>query len=408
MVLLRPAMAQAFTGVRILDFTQVLAGPFATQQLALLGADVIKIEQPGVGDQTRGLMNDPDDPAAGMAPAFLSCNLGKRSLTVNLKDPAARDIIERLVEQADVVVENFRAGVMERLGFGYQALKDIRADLIYCSISGYGQTGPKAGVAAYDGAIQADSGMMAITGHPTTGPTRTGYMPVDMGTALTAAFAISSSLFRRQATGLGQYLDVAMMDTAMVLQTVQVSNYLAHGKTPELLGNRSPTGHPTANSFATADGHVNVLALRDHQVEKLFIALGIPGTLEDPRFSTAGARVKNYQAARSLIAELMQQKTSARWLEIFAEAGVPAAAIRSYPEVLADKQFDHRHTFIDFPKPSDPDQQSRLIRASYQTDADSPDTDLPPPWLGEHSREILVSIGYTEDQIDALQAQGVV
>jgi CoA:oxalate CoA-transferase len=401
-------MAQAFSGVRILDFTQVLAGPFATQQLALLGADVIKIEQPGSGDQTRGLMNDPDDPAKGMAPGFLSCNLGKRSLTLNLKEPSAREIIARLVKDADVVVENFRSGVMARLGFDYPALKNIRSDLIYCSISGYGQTGPKAGVAAYDGAIQADSGMMAITGHPETGPTRTGYMPVDMSTALTAAFAISSSLFRRQVTGQGQYLDVAMMDTAMVLQTVQVSNFLAHGKSPELLGNRSPTGHPTANSFPTADGQVNVLALRDHQVEKLFTALGIVDRLEEPEFATGPARIENYETTRSLIAGLMKQNSSDQWLKTFAELGVPAAAIRSYAEVLEDEQFDHRRTFINFPKPSDPDRQARLIRAGYQTDIDSPDTTLPPPLLGEHTREILASIGYEDAQIDALKTQGVV
>ena len=213
-------MAQAFNGIRIIDFTQVLAGPFATQQLALLGADVIKIEERETGDQTRGLMNDS---TPGMSPSFLSCNLGKRSLTLNLKSAHAHDILARLVASADVVVENFRAGVMENLGLGYEALRAIRKDLIYCSISGYGQTGPKAGVPAYDGAIQADSGMMGITGFPDTGPTRTGYMPVDMATALNAAFAISTALYRRLATGEGQRLDVAMMDTAIVLQTSQIS-----------------------------------------------------------------------------------------------------------------------------------------------------------------------------------------
>jgi crotonobetainyl-CoA:carnitine CoA-transferase CaiB-like acyl-CoA transferase len=177
-------MSQAFSGIRIIDFTQVLAGPFATQQLALLGADVIKIEERTNGDQTRGLLNDTTDSNPKMAPSFMSCNLGKRSLTLDLKSPHAKDIVYRLVENADVVVENFRAGVMDRLGFGYEALKGLKQDLIYCSVSGYGQTGPKAGTPAYDGAIQAASGMMAITGHPETGPTRTGYMPVDMGTAI--------------------------------------------------------------------------------------------------------------------------------------------------------------------------------------------------------------------------------
>ncbi|NJN51209.1 MAG: CoA transferase [Gammaproteobacteria bacterium] len=200
-------MALAFDGIRILDFSQVLAGPFATAQLAQLGADVIKIEQPGSGDQTRGLMAGKDDDQ--MSPSFLTCNLGKRSLTLNLKAPAARAVVEKLVMRADAVVENFTPGVMERLGFGYDALARLKPDIVYCSISGYGQSGPKARLAAYDGAIQAASGMMEINGYADTPPTRTGYMPVDMATALQAAFALSAALYRRQVTGAGQRLDVA-------------------------------------------------------------------------------------------------------------------------------------------------------------------------------------------------------
>jgi formyl-CoA transferase len=401
-------MTKAFSGVRILDFTQVLAGPFATAQLALLGAEVIKIEAPGTGDQTRGLMANPDDPAHGMAPAFLNCNLGKKSLTLDLKAPAAREIVHRLVSNADVVVENFRAGVMARLGFDYPALKAVKPDLIYCSISGYGQSGPKAGSAAYDGAIQADSGMMSITGYPETGPTRTGYMPVDMGTALNAAFAISASLFRRQATGEGQHLDVAMMDTALVLQTTQLANYLDHGKLPPLLGNRSPTGHPTANSFATADGHINVLALRDHQVEKLFAALEREELLQQPAFASSPARMKHYDEVRDTVAGIIRAKPTAHWLAALSRHGVPAAEIRGYPDVLADPQFQHRNVFIEFPKAGDPQQTSRLIRAGYQTDSDSPDTDLAPPLLGQHSREILLAAGYHDKQIDAWRSEGVI
>jgi crotonobetainyl-CoA:carnitine CoA-transferase CaiB-like acyl-CoA transferase len=401
-------MAQAFAGIRIIDFTQVLAGPFATQQLALLGAEVIKIEQPGAGDQTRGLMNDPDDPAHGMSPSFLSCNLGKKSLTLDLKAAAAKEIVERLVKDADVVVENFRAGVMDRLGFGYEALREVREDLIYCSVSGYGQRGPKSAVPAYDGAIQADSGMMAITGYPESGPTRTGYMPVDMATAMTTAFAISASLYRRLATGEGQHIDVAMMDTAIVMQTAQVSNFLATGKQPPLLGNRSPTGHPTANSFATADGHINVLALRDHQVSKLFEVIGSADLIDDPRFASGPQRIANYDAMVAILQDTLASQTSAHWIEAFARAGVPAAAIRNYTEVIADDQFSHRNTFIEFPKPGQPGATARLVRAGYQTSSDTPDTPLPPPELGQHSREILGSIGYTDSEIDALQIDGVI
>jgi len=387
-------MSQAFSGIRIIDFTQVLAGPIATQQLALLGADVIKIEERTNGDQTRGLLNNRPGANPGMSPSFLSCNLGKRSLTLDLKSPQAKDIVHRLVASGDVVVENFRAGVMERLGFGYEALKAIREDIIYCSISGYGQEGPKAGTPAYDGAIQADSGMMSITGHPETGPTRTGYMPVDMATGLNTAFAVSAALYRRLATGEGQRLDVAMMDTAIVLQTPQISNYLVNGAVPELFGNRSPTGQPTANSFATADGYINVLALKEPQVRALFTAIDLADALEDPRYQDAPSRIEHYDEVHDMIAAVLASKPTAAWLERFSAATVPAAAIRDYPAVLADEQFQHRRTFIRFPKPGEETTSVDLVRAGYQTDSDGPDTDLPPPAHGEHTEQILTELGY--------------
>ena len=242
-------MPQAFEGIRIIDFSQVLAAPFAVMQLALLGAEVIKIEQPVGGDQTRGLMNIGED--QGLSPSFLAMNLNKQSLTLNLKTPQAVEIIKQLIATTDVLVENFKAGTMERMGLGYDDLKAIKPDLIYCSVTGYGQTGPKAGEAAYDGAIQASSGMMSQNGHAQTGPTRTGYMPVDMSTGLNTAFSISAALFRRANTGLGQRIDVAMMDTAIVMQAPQYSNFLNQGNLLGLMGNASPTRQPTANVFAT-------------------------------------------------------------------------------------------------------------------------------------------------------------
>lgn len=400
-------MTQAFSGVRIIDFTQVLAGPFATQQLALLGAEVIKIEQPGQGDQTRGLMNDAKD-AAGMSPAFMTCNMGKRSLSLNLKSEQAKEIVQRLVQEADVVVENFKAGVMDRLGFGYADMRQWKSDLIYCSISGYGQSGPKAGVPAYDGAIQADSGMMSITGYPETGPTRTGYMPVDMSTALNAAFAISTALYRKLATGEGQLIDVAMMDTAIVMQTIQITNYLATGKEPQLIGNRSPTGHPTANVFKTADGHINILALREPQVVSLFEIVGLSESYRDARFSNGPARIAHYDDTYSMLSEILQRESSAHWLDQFAPGGVPAAAIRSYPEVVDDEQFQHRQTFIEFPSPVDPNKNTRLIRAGYQTTEDGPTTDIPPPRLGEHTQEILSDLGFSKTAIETFRKERVV
>ncbi|MFZ8974567.1 MAG: CaiB/BaiF CoA transferase family protein, partial [Pseudomonadales bacterium] len=277
-------MNQSFEGIRILDFTQVFAGPFGVMQLALLGASVIKIEQPGNGDQTRGLMNASND--QDMSAAFATMNLNKRSLTLNLKHPDAINIVHQLVRTSDVVVENFTAGTMERLGLDYQRLRQIKPDLIYCSITGYGQTGPKAGEAAYDGAIQAASGMMSQNGHNETGPTRTGYMPVDMATALNTAFVIASALHRKQRSGLGQYLDAAMLDTAILLQASQFSNFLNQGQLLGLLGNASPTRAPTADVFATSDGVIQITALKPNQVAKLFEAIECKAALEESRFAT--------------------------------------------------------------------------------------------------------------------------
>lgn len=400
-------MTQAFSGLRVLDFTQVLAGPFATQQLAVLGADVIKIEQPGTGDQTRGLMNARAVAGPGMSPSFLTCNLNKRSLALDLKAPEAAGIVRGLVATADAVVENFRPGVMTRLGLDYAALSAMRPDLVYCSISGYGQRGPRAGTAAYDGAIQADSGMMAITGHPDTGPTRTGYMPVDMATALNTAFALAAALYRRLATGEGQFLDVAMMDTAMVLQAPQISNHLVNGDTPQLIGNRSPTGQPTANVFRTRDGHIQVIALRDAQIRGLFEALGDATLADDPRCATLEARLAHYDEIFDMIEAHLATATTAEWLGRLADSGVPAAPIRSLPDAVRDTQFDSRSVFVNVPGPHG-EGDVRLVQAGFATNRDGPRTRHAAPRLGEHSGAILRELGFDEQTIGSLAERRVI
>ena len=399
-------MPGAFSGIRIIDFTQVLAGPFGVMQLALLGADVIKIEQPGTGDQTRGLMNSGKE--AGMSPSFMGMNLNKKSITLNLKAAAAIEIVKKMVIDADVVVENFKAGSMDRMGLGYGDLKQIKPEIIYCSVTGYGQTGPKAGEAAYDGAIQASSGMMSQTGHPETGPTRTGFMPVDMSTALNTAFTISAALFRKETTGKGQWIDVAMMDTAIVAQAAQYDNYLNNGKLVGLLGNASPTGQPTANVFPTEDGFIQVTAIRQQQIETLFNVLDRSADFERPEFNTLKARVSHPLLVNEFLSDALSQNTTAHWMEHLAKAGVPVAEVRELPEVLKDSQFEHRGVFETLDSPLNKDESITLVKAGYITNEDGPEVRHGPPLLGEHTEEVLASLGYSEAAIHTLRNDGVI
>jgi len=398
-------MPQAFEGIRILDFTQVLAGPFAVMQLALLGAEVIKVEQPGGGDQTRELMNTGKHP--GMSPAFMGMNLNKRSITLDLKSVEAVTIIKKLIASTDVLVENFRAGTMERMELGYEDLKKIKPDLIYCSVTGYGQTGPKAGEAAYDGAIQASSGMMSQTGHPETGPTRTGFMPVDMATGLYTAFAISASIHRKTRTGQGQKIDLAMMDSAIVVQAAQYNNYFNQGRLVGLLGNSSPTLQPTADVFPTKDGFIQVTALNQSLVEKLFTSLGRKDDLQKAAFASTESRIENKAQVHELINEALGTKTTSHWMRHLSAAGIPVAEVRELPEVANDSQFEHRRLFETIPSPLDSSDTVTLVKAGFITDKDGPQVRNRPPLLGEHTIEILKSLSYSAEDIAAFKANGV-
>lgn len=398
-------MPQAFEGIRIIDFSQVLAAPFAVMQMALLGAEVIKVEHPVGGDQTRGLMNSGKD--TGMAPSFLGMNLNKKSITINLKSEEGIAIIKRLVESADIVVENFKAGTMESLGLGYDVMKSWKPDLIFCSVTGYGQTGPRAGEAAYDGAIQAASGMMSQNGHESTGPTRTGYMPVDMSTALNTAFAITASLYRRTQTGLGQRIDVAMLDTAVVMQAAQFSNYMNQGNLVGLLGNASPTRQPTANVFETADGNIQVTAIRQPQVETFFKTIGLEDKLTAPNFATPESRIENNAEVHTAVAEAMKKQTTQYWMETLASQGVPVAEIKTVPEVCEDESLHDRGVFTTHEHPLDKSKTFTVVRSGYLLDEDSPQVRSVAPLHGEHTHEILTSLGYKTNEIDRFESNGV-
>ncbi|MEM7364975.1 MAG: CoA transferase [Pseudomonadota bacterium] len=398
-------MTQALNGIRILDFTQVLAGPYAVMQLALLGAEVVKIEHPR-GDQSRTLITTSQE---NMAPAFLTCNLNKRSITLDLKSDAALTIITRLLQDADVVVENFKAGTMDALGLGYATLAAIKPDLIYCSISGYGQSGPSAGAAAYDGALQAASGMMSMTGSEASGPTRAGFMPVDMATALQATAAITGALLRKERTGQGQYLDVSMLDTSMVLQALQVANYLNEGTIPALLGNSSPTRQPTADAFRTQDGHLQITVIQQDQTERLFDVLGLSHLLSDDRYATEAARIENFETCQTAMQSVLTTKTTDRWLTAMQAAKVPVAAIRSLADALGDPQLTHRQVLA---RTAQDDlatrDQKAVVTAGYLADQDGPTVRSQPPQLGEHTDEILSEAGFEHSQIDTWRDDGVI
>ena len=394
---------QALTGVRILDFSQVLAGPFATQLMAQLGAQVIKIEQPVGGDMTRGLMSSSSD---GMAPSFLAANLGKRSLTLDLKNPKSQEVVHRLVAEADAVVENFKPGTIERLGYSYEALQAIKPDLVYASISGFGQTGPRATLPAFDGAIQAYSGMMSISGHPESGPVRSGYFSVDMSTALNAAFAITAALLRRANTGEGQRVDVSMLDTAMFMQAPQMTGYLVTGKVPELNGNASPTKQPTSNVFASSNGYVQVIAMKESQVEALFIELGMPERYAE--FSDPAIRLAKRNEVNNLIAPLIASQTTEHWLQALDAIGVPVSSIQDFPTIANEPQLAHREVFIEQAHHSEPDRTVKVVRASHVAAPGNPTVQGPSPTLGAHTDEILAELGYSAGDIALMRSEGMI
>ncbi|RZO79046.1 MAG: CoA transferase [OM182 bacterium] len=394
---------QALTGVRILDFSQVLAGPFATQLMAQLGAQVIKVEQPVGGDMTRGLMSASSD---GMAPSFLAANLGKRSLTLDLKNPKAKEIVHRLVAEADVLVENFKPGTIERLGFGFEAMKAIKPDLVYASISGFGQTGPRANLPAFDGAIQAYSGMMSISGHAETGPVRSGYFSVDMSTALNAAFAITAALLRRTNTGEGQRVDVSMLDTAMFMQSPQMTGYLVTGKAPELNGNASPTKQPTSNVFASSNGYVQVIAMKETQVQALFTELGMPERYAE--FNEPTVRLARRDEVHGLIAPMIAAQTTEYWLEALDAIGVPVSAIQDFPTIAEEPQLAHREVFVEQAHHLHPNQSVKVVRAAHVAEPGNPSIQGPTPTLGAHTDDILGELGYSVDQIKAMRDEGMV
>lgn len=400
-------MALDLAGIRIADFAQVLAGPLASQHLALMGADVVKIESP-VGDQMRDRLIPSRYSPMGMAAGFLAMNIGKRSLCIDMKRPESREVIERLIRGADVVLHNFRSGVVERLGLDYPSVREINPRIIWCSVTGYGNTGPRRAEAAYDGAIQAASGMMDNNGHPETGPTRTGYYPVDAMTGVSAALAIVSALLRRERTGEGKAVDVAMFDAGLLLQGAACGQYLTEGIPGGLTGNDSQSKAPSAGAFRTGDGIILSSAVQQGQVEALCDELGVADALRDERFASAAGRIANADAFRKLLAEAFAADSAANWARRLSARAVPVSKINSIADATEMAREDPRSALLAVPAPAGFDADIELIGTAYTSPVDGPAALRPPPLLGEHSAEVLAEIGLDAGHIARLVEQGVV
>ena len=397
-------MDRLLEGIRVLDLTNVLAGPFGAYQLALLGADVIKVEAPGTGDLARQLGADPDLNHELMGASFLAQNGGKRSVTINLKSEAGKGVFRRLVGSADVVIENFRPGVMARLDLGYDTLRQTRAGLVYCAISGFGQDGPLKDNPAYDQIVQGLSGIMSVTGDAATAPLRVGYPVADTIGGLTAAFAIAAALVRRGRTGEGEFIDVSMLEATLVTMGWQVSNWLIAGVRPQPLGNENMTAAPSG-TFATGDGPLNIAANQQGQFETLARLIGRPELATDPRFAEREARKRNRFVLKAEIESALVARSAAEWSMLFNAHGVPAGEVLDIPAVLAHPQIISRElvkTFYAAPGVAKP---VAVVRSGFRLKSGDPAPATPPPRLSADTDGILAALGYGAEEIAALRQE---
>lgn len=388
-------------GIRVLDLTNVLAGPYACYQLALMGAEVIKVERPGSGDLARVLGADPARNAAGMGISFLAQNAGKKSITLDLKAERGKALLKRLVQSADVLVENFRPGVMDRLGLGHEVLQEANPTLIYCAISGFGQTGPRKDDPAYDQIVQGISGVMSITGAPDTAPYRVGYPLADTVGGLAAAFAVASALNARPR---GAFLDISMTEAVISTMGWVVSNYLIGGTSPAPQGNENTTSAPSG-TFATADRPINIAANRDEQWQALARHLQRADLLEHPDYLTREDRKGNRDALRSELEQTLRTRPAAEWVDELASIGVPAGPVLSVAAALADEHIAGRGLIGDMQMGAD---RLKLAGSPVVIDRTRRMAQSAPPELGADNRAIWSELGLSEQEIDALGQEGVI
>ncbi|MCA8929784.1 MAG: CoA transferase [Alphaproteobacteria bacterium] len=402
-------MAKVFEGVRVVDFTQVISGPYASYQLALQGADVIKLEHHQGGDQGRAMMaGGPDFLDAGQSSLFMAFNSNKRSLGLDLKHPGARDVVRRLVESADVVVENFKAGTLARMGFGYDTISEWKPNIVYCSISGFGATGPLAGKAAYDPVIQAHSGMMTLTGFPENGPTKVGFWVTDVAAGIHAAYAISSALFARERTGQGRRIDLSMLDAAIGFISPMVLHYLNCGIEPQLAGNGSAASSNAPTVYPTATNMIQIATATQAQYEKMCDVLERPDLKTDPRFAERLTRMDNGPALFEELSRTFATRPAKEWEKKLEAVGVPAGVVNTVPEMLRDEQVIHRHVVQTVDPPVGLAKSMAMINAAFHLNEGSPSVVSPPPHVGQHTDQVLGEVGFSSADIAKLREDRVV
>ena len=397
-------MNKPFSGIRVLDFTQVFAGPFGTFQLALLGADVIKVERPG-GEEMRTGPLSKEWSDRGMAPGWLSINSNKRNIALDLKKSESVKIVKRLVAMTDIVTENFRPGVMDRLGIGYDGLAQIKSDLIYCAVSGFGQNGPERNTPSYDGRIQAVSGIMSITGHEGTGPTRAGFAVCDAIGGMTSAFAISAALYQRTHTGQGQFIDVSMLDSTLAFLSPLVCEHTTTGHVHSQYGNQAISRRPTANLFKVGGDHLLLAVNTEKQFQALMNAIGRDDVLDDPRFVDWHSRTENETELRDIIEKAFASTDINTWEKRLAQAGAPASQVHTIADAILHPQIAHRDILQ---RVESPFGELTLVGSGFKLAHGGGSIETPPVEPGTHTAEILAEAGYSKSEIENLRDAGVI